>query len=90
APECIDPKGNAPSLESFIAKAQAEITWKARELEIIEARKAGIREVVEWIERNTTVNIPNTEDYCKEWQAFKEKAKARFKTKARSKGEAQC
>ena len=30
---------------------QAEITWKAREPEIAEARKDGMREVVEWIER---------------------------------------
>ena len=32
-----------------IAEAQAEATWTAREPEIDEARKAGIREVVEWL-----------------------------------------
>ena len=31
---------------------QAEITWKAREPEIAEARKDGMREVVEWVDKN--------------------------------------
>ena len=34
-----------------IAQAQAEATWTAREPEIDEARKAGIREVAEWLYR---------------------------------------
>ncbi len=34
-------------LRMVVAKAQAEITWKAREPEIEEARKIGIREVVD-------------------------------------------
>lgn len=32
---------------------------------------AGIGEVVKWIEQNTTVNIPGTEDYTSGWQPKK-------------------
>lgn len=62
-----------------IAKAQAEITWKARELEIIAAR----REVVEWVElhgllvslpegtseslREFSLNKRSWQDKLKEW-----------------------
>ena len=34
-----------------ILEEQAQITWKAREPEIAEARKAGMREVVEWVRK---------------------------------------
>ena len=36
---------------------QAEITWQARDPEIIEAHKAGIKEVVEWIKRKRETPI---------------------------------
>lgn len=49
-----------------IAQNQAQITGDM-------AYEAGIEKVVKWVEKNTTINIPNTEDYCPEWQTFKEK-----------------
>lgn len=36
----------------IICKEQAETSWKAREPEIQEAHKAGMKEVVEWIKAN--------------------------------------
>ncbi len=55
----------------------AEITWKARDPEIAEARKAGMREVVEWFFARSTAQetdftpkiIAFTMNY-EEWQAF--------------------
>lgn len=56
-------------------EAQAEITWKAREPEIAEARKAGIKEVVEWINSHSFSADPwNYYEFSeKEWQAFLKK-----------------
>jgi hypothetical protein len=41
----------------------SEVCYKA-------GQDSRLKEVKEWIERNTTINIPGTEDYCKKWQAF--------------------
>lgn len=38
-----------PEIGGRIAQAQAEVTWKTRDPEVIEAKKAGIKEVVEWL-----------------------------------------
>ena len=39
-------------------EAQAEITWKARDNEVGDARKAGQRDVVEWIDKNMCCPYP--------------------------------
>ncbi len=37
-----------------LSQSQAEITWKARDQEIEAAHKAGLREAVEWINKEPT------------------------------------
>ena len=51
--ERLDTSYTTAELE--LCRTQAEITWAAREPEIAEARKAGAREVVEWIEKHSQV-----------------------------------
>lgn len=51
---------------SGLAQAQAQATWDAREPEIAQARQRGIKEVVEWFEKNA-YGCPEV-DY-KKWQA---------------------
>ena len=62
------------------AKAQAEISFKAGEEQATEdnyyrgyalGRKAGIKEVVEWINSHCDLESCNPEDVVKEWQAQK-------------------
>jgi len=60
---CIDPdpNENTPSLEKILLEAQAEISFKA-----------GIREVVEWVEEND----PNNSFWKSQcWQAMKKEWK---------------
>ena len=49
-----------------LLEAQAEITWEARDPEIVEAKLLGIKEVVEWIEDEDAIDRMMRE----RWQAF--------------------
>ena len=42
-------ESNTLPMGQALIEHQAIITWKAREPEVAEARKAGIKEVVEWV-----------------------------------------
>lgn len=46
---------NACKLGKVVAQAQAEITWRAREPEIVEARKVGIREIMKLAVENNVL-----------------------------------
>ncbi len=66
-----------------VAKAQAEITWKAREPEIAEARQQGIREVVgdfgtTLIFSNPATKLRKFELCLKRWQAQLKKMEDRL------------
>lgn len=62
-------KGSCEDAWREINEAQAEITWKARDKEVAEAKQAAIREVVEWMKDH----VPHEYDsfsFWSEWQAF--------------------
>lgn len=48
-------------------KAQAKVTWEARDPEIAKAHEEGMKEVVKWIETHIADAFPYAKE---EWQAF--------------------
>lgn len=50
-PKGLEPECDFAYLQKML-KAQAEITWKAREPELAEAHKVGRKEVMDWIQQN--------------------------------------
>ena len=71
ARQCKDYKECA----SVTAKAQADITWKDREPEIAEARRAGGREVVEIVEGMLDGMGLNSKEHWKasDWKMWEDK-----------------
>ena len=64
-------ESNTLPMGQALIEHQAIITWKAREPEVAEARKAGIKEVADWVEKNAPAAFLRRTDWqakLKEWR----------------------
>lgn len=61
------------------ARAQAEMTWRIREPEVIAARKAGIKEMMEFCKENQMPDEPSSEPYPGLVIISKERMQAKLK-----------